>query len=211
LEELDFMANNLKELTWEHHKSAERTEFTQILLGGEISPELYHKYLCSQLICYTALEEAVTLPEEYQSVFRQTGLEEDIAELESIYGIEPWDDPLTAVVEYVDHIGYLAKNNDNDGLLAHLYVRHFGDMSGGQIIRTKVPGDGTFYDFEDIDALKSGIRGLLHNEMAVEAGICFQYAEQMFGELLDTTPYYFNTEYAMSEGLPYEPADGEEE
>ena len=33
----------LKELTWEHHKEAERQEFVKILMSGKINPELYAK------------------------------------------------------------------------------------------------------------------------------------------------------------------------
>jgi heme oxygenase len=196
------MTNNLKELTWEHHKSAERTEFTSVILSGEISPRLYYDYLCAQHECYSALEEAVTLPSEYETVFRAVAIMEDIDELASLHGLEPREQ-LNSVSEYIEHISNLAAAGDNDGLLAHLYVRHFGDMSGGQIIRTRVPGAGTMYDFDDIDSLKTGIRGLLTDEMAIEAGHCFQFVEQMFEELLSETDYYFNNEFAQANGTKF--------
>ena len=196
------MTNNLKELTWEHHKSAERTEFTSVILSGEISPKLYYEYLCAQHECYSALEEAVELPAEYETVFRAGAIMEDMDELASLYELEPPEE-YESVSEYVEHINNLAAADDNDGLLAHLYVRHFGDMSGGQIIRTRVPGAGTMYDFDDIDNLKTGIRGLLTDEMAIEAGVCFQFVEQMFNELLHKNDYYFNNEYAQSVGTKF--------
>ena len=33
--------SRLKELTWEHHKNAERQKFVKVLMGGKISPEVY--------------------------------------------------------------------------------------------------------------------------------------------------------------------------
>ena len=43
------MSNNLKELTRAHHDSAERTEFADMLLSGNIKPKLYQEYLHAQL------------------------------------------------------------------------------------------------------------------------------------------------------------------
>ena len=40
--------SNLKELTWEHHKNAERQDFVKVLMSGNISPELYATYLYNQ-------------------------------------------------------------------------------------------------------------------------------------------------------------------
>lgn len=198
------MTNNLKELTKDHHSSAERTEFTSIMLSGEINPKLYYYYLAAQHQCYTALEDAVDLPQEYEGVFRQAAILEDMNELDGLheFGVELPE--LPSVQEYINRINTLKSANDNEGLLAHLYVRHFGDMSGGQIIRTRVPGAGTMYDFDDIDFLKSGIRGLLHDGMADEAKICFQYAEHMFNDLLNLTNVYYTESYALANDLPTE-------
>ena len=33
-------------------------------------------------------------------------------------------------------------------IMAHIYVRHMGDLSGGQMIRRKVPGLGKMYKFD---------------------------------------------------------------
>jgi hypothetical protein len=33
--------SNLKDLTWEHHKDAERQEFVKVLMSGKINPDLY--------------------------------------------------------------------------------------------------------------------------------------------------------------------------
>jgi hypothetical protein len=47
---------SLKELTWEHHKNAERQEFVKELMGGEITNERYATYLFNQHPAYNTLE-----------------------------------------------------------------------------------------------------------------------------------------------------------
>ena len=39
---------SLKDLTWDHHKNAERQEFVKVLMSGKINPELYATYLWNQ-------------------------------------------------------------------------------------------------------------------------------------------------------------------
>ena len=48
--------SRLKELTWEHHKNAERQKFVKVLMGGKISPEVYATFLYNQHPQYNILE-----------------------------------------------------------------------------------------------------------------------------------------------------------
>ena len=121
------MSNNLKALTKEHHDNAERTEFADMLLSGNIPPRLYQQYLAAQLANYSALESAVTIPIELESIFRSTQIEDDLIEIENMYDFDEVEEPLKSVVEYQKHIDVLYEDENNTGLLAHLYVRHFGD------------------------------------------------------------------------------------
>ena len=47
---------SLKELTWEHHKRAERQDFVKVLMSGEIDPRLYATFLYNQHPMYNLLE-----------------------------------------------------------------------------------------------------------------------------------------------------------
>lgn len=179
------MANNLKELTRQHHDNAERTEFADMLLSGQISPKLYQEYLHAQLQNYMVLESAVEVPMELEPIFRSTLIEEDLQELESTYDLEEIEDNFESVVEYNKHIHTLLEEGNNEALLAHLYVRHFGDAHGGQIIKRNVPGAGLMYEFENRAELIKKVRELLHDGMADEAMICFEYAERLFHELME--------------------------
>ena len=39
------------------------------------------------------------------------------------------------------------------------------------------------YDFENVETLKATVRAMLHDDMAEEANICFEFAMQLFEEL----------------------------
>ena len=202
------MANNLKELTKQHHDNAERTEFADLLLSGDISPKLYQEYLHAQLQNYMVLESAVSVPMELEPIFRSAQIEQDLQELESLFDLEEIEDNLPSVVEYNHHIQTLIEDDDNEALLAHLYVRHFGDAHGGQIIKKNVPGSGTMYEFEDRRGLIQGVRELLHDGMADEAKICFEYAERLFHELIeryhDSPEEYESAEALLSKASNYD-------
>ena len=48
--------SNLKELTWEHHKNAERQGFVKVMMSGRINPRFYATYLWNQHKKYDILE-----------------------------------------------------------------------------------------------------------------------------------------------------------
>lgn len=174
------MSNKLKELTKQAHHNAERQGFAKILLSGKITPELYHYYLYNQYHIYDILESKIKLT-GLESIFRHEKIRQDIIELEETYNISNTK-PLTESTK--NYIRYIQSINDQEQLLAHVYVRHFGDMYGGQIIKKQVPGSGKMYEFENPEYLKSTIRDMLDDSMAQEAIICFDFATQLFKELL---------------------------
>ena len=59
---------DIKELTYEKHRNAERQEFVKILMSGEIDEQLYATYLYNQLQCYSVLEKYGM----HNSLFNQT-------------------------------------------------------------------------------------------------------------------------------------------
>ena len=113
-------------------------------------------------------------------VFRREAIKEDLQELESLYGFS--FDPSLFVPSTSEYPTYI-ESLDYEGLLAHMYVRHFGDMYGGSIIQKRVPGSGKMYDFEDKDNLKESLRSMLDDSMADEANRCFEFAIRLFEEL----------------------------
>lgn len=176
--------SKLKELTWENHQKAERTEMARKMLKG-MEPAEYHRYLYNQYVQYAALESIANTKGVLvgiENIARATYILADVSELEKEYNIQRDVDLLCPVVaEYVGHVMEL----DEDGILAHMYVRHFGDMYGGQMIKKRNPGSGKMYEFENVEELKTTVRSRLKDEMADEANRCFEFAMQLFEELND--------------------------
>jgi len=174
---------SLRDLTHQAHKDAERQEFVKILFSGNISHELYATFLKNQHPCYDILEACAMscgiltgLPD----VRRSLKINEDFLEL---WHEEQEPVILPVVKRYMDHI--MTIKDDPKRLMAHVYVRHMGDLAGGQMISKKVPGAGRMYQFEDPEGLKTAIREKINDDMAAEAIVCFEFATQMFKEIME--------------------------
>ena len=76
--------SNLKDLTWEHHKDAERQSFVKVMLSGKINPELYATYLWNQHKKYDILEAiagSLGLLDDLPDIRRKLKIEQDFLEL----------------------------------------------------------------------------------------------------------------------------------
>ena len=66
-----------------------------------------------------------------------------------------------------------------------------GDLSGGQMIASRVPGSGRMYAFADmthsVDEMKALIRRRTTDAMAPEANIAFDFSTRIFEQLNDLT------------------------
>jgi heme oxygenase len=177
--------SNLKELTKEEHTNAERQAFVKVLMSGRINPKLYATYLWNQHKKYDILEAMAMvqgLLNDTPTIRRKMKIETDFLEL--------WDDKVNppvlvpSTLEYIEHMRGVM--TDPDKLMAHLYVLHMGDLSGGQMIARKVPGEGRMYQFEgDIQDIKEKIRAKIHDGMAEEAKYVFGSSTKLFQELME--------------------------
>ena len=175
---------SLKDLTWEHHKDAERQQFVKVLMSGKINPKLYATYLWNQHKKYDLLEAlagANGLLHDLPGICRKHRIEKDYLEL--------WKEVNPPVLtqstrDYIMHMKYIM--HDTNALMAHVYVLHMGDLSGGQMIAKKVPGSGTMYKFDtDKKKLKDAIRERTNDDMAEEAKYAFTSATNLFKELME--------------------------
>jgi heme oxygenase len=184
---------SLKELTWEKHKSAERQKFVKVLFSGKINPKFYSAYLQNMMACYSMLESCAAthgLLDGLDSIRRTSLIQEDLDEL----GHTKNNNVFVPVVnEYLDHILRISWNAPQK-LMAHIYVRHMGDLSGGQMIARKVPGSGRYYQFEDVDGLKNKIRERLSDDLAEEANLAFDFSIAMFQQLMELDIVKYNDE-----------------
>lgn len=150
------------------HRQAERAGLMSQLLKGKVTPTAYCRLLRNLHALYSALETGLTRHAEHPSVApihlpelaRTAAIESD---LQALHG-NGWshDIELTpGAADYARHLQRLAL--EHPALLAaHSYVRHLGDLHGGQVLGRVVSsmpgmseGRGTsFYAFSgDIAAL----------------------------------------------------------
>jgi heme oxygenase len=151
--------SKIKELTWEHHQNAERQAFAKLLISGKISEDLYATYLWNQHKKYDILEAMMAA----HGLFAEIGAN------------------ISRKMLMEADIAELWKHD-----VAHVYVFFLGDMSGGQMIKKKIPGAGRMYDFEgDVKELKDTIRNMTTDDMAEEARWVFASATKLFEELTE--------------------------
>ena len=183
----------ITELTWEYHKNAERQAFVSQLLSGTIDEKLYATYLYNQLKCYSKLEQYAlesSLFLDTRNLPRAEHIFYDYRALWGDIGTPPVETESTKA--YVKHLDTI--RGENEKLYAHIYVRHLGDLSGGQMINKKTPGPNRYYIFKHNEAkeykriVKERIESYLNvYEINVlpEAIFCFESATKLFKEMYD--------------------------
>lgn len=155
-------------------------------MGGNIPPKVYAEFLYNQYVAYNILEVcamAEGVLNDLPDVRRAPKILEDFQELWGKDAEPP--KPKPSIQKYVDHI--MSIKEDPEKLMAHIYTRHMGDLSGGQMIKKRIPGEGRLYMFEDPDNLKTAIRSKLNDNMAEEAKVCFTFATELFKEMHNET------------------------
>jgi len=167
------LSKTLKSGTKTVHRAAENVRFVRDFLKGKVPKESYIELLTSLFHVYSAMEKAIdSLPANLChcnfGVLRRTETLE--ADLRYYTGTAQGQTlqvgpPSVAARQYVERLERLAME-DPLLILAHLYTRYLGDLSGGQILaRTAVKtytlstGEGiSFYNFEQIGTSASQVK-----------------------------------------------------
>jgi heme oxygenase len=173
----------LREYTNQHHRWVEEKPFVQYLLKGEITKEHYVMYLQQFFRVYSNLEyysELSQLTQSLPDLKRSNHIIQDLNELGSIQLGPIYE----STNKYRERILQLYYDNENrHKLMAHIYVRHMGDLYGGKLIMRKVPGSGKAYQFEDRPGLIKAIDSKLNVELVDEAIRAFELSGEIFDEL----------------------------
>jgi heme oxygenase len=185
---------SLKDATADKHDEAEKTELMQSMIDGTITREKYVSYLYQMSILYARLETLASnlgLLEEMPGIHRQIPINLDLNELKEK------DDvllPVPSLLKYLDHLQTIETQPAR--IMAHVYVRHLGDLYGGQILKSRLPGSGRWYDFKDPDTLKSKIRSWVTdaNDMVEETIKAYEFNIAMFKEIQDGVVHDGNSE-----------------
>ena len=175
---------SLKDLTWEHHKNAERQDFVKIMMSGNINPKFYAIFLYNLHPRYDLVEamgNVHSLFNNFPTLPRHRFILNDFNHLWKEKDPPP---TLPSTLAYIDHMKTCM--NDPEKIMAHIYTFHMGDLSGGQMIARKVPGLKSMFEFDgNVDELKNKIREKLNDDMAEEAKFAFDSATQLFKEMMD--------------------------
>jgi heme oxygenase len=161
--EVGRLSTRLRDATKDEHERTESAPFVVALMAGELDRGAYAALLGQSYHFYSVLEEAgerwrgdaVVGPFLTDALSRRSALEADLAWL-----LGPgWRDgtaPLPATQRYVDRLRHVCFSS-RSGFVAHHYTRYLGDLSGGQIVRSKLRSiygltdDGVrFYIFDRI-------------------------------------------------------------
>ena len=161
---MDRFIEQLRQRTQASHVRAERSGIIRDLLKGEASVFGFALLQRNLLPAYQALEAALERCHNAPGVrsifrralYRETALERDLVSLNG----EHWREHLPllpSATDYAARIAVVAGQGNGEGLIAHAYVRYFGDLSGGQILRRLLAQSLqvdiaalSFYDFPDI-------------------------------------------------------------
>lgn len=191
-----------------HHR-AEGMHFSRALLAGEAHPLQLAALLRALDPAYALLEQnapalaaalgATELP--WPDLARSTALAHDLALLNHL----PATPPSAAAAIWLEQLRSLAAQAPHR-LMAHVYVRYGGDLSGGQqlaeqaraILRRHGLSDVSFWAFgRDIPSLKQalhdGIEALTltpqqEEELLEEAELAFHATQRLLAELGDLAP-----------------------
>jgi len=175
---------SLKDITKDLHTAAEKTVFAKKLVTGQTTRHEYTTYLYNMMGIYECIElgcEQQGMLANLPGIERFSGIYDDFVELR-----EPDTEyHLTESTKaYTEYLVAMATDPDRKHLIkAHMYVRHMGDLFGGQYIAKVVPGSGKFYQFNNPEELKTAIRAELTDDLGDEARVAFEWAIKIMREL----------------------------
>ena len=172
----------LKEATAEKHKKAERMAFNVLMINGKLTAPQYEWYLQAQYQIFSAIEDNFELPHPALARKEAVKSEIDSVGMDAKNGGVPQSE-VPVVQAALDYAEYL-KGLEQEDVDAHIYLHYLALMFGGQMIKTKVPGNGAMYDFgADMMEAATAIREIQSDDWADEVNLGFDKMIEIFKEL----------------------------
>jgi heme oxygenase len=172
----------LRERTAALHAEAERTGVVNDILRRKSDRRGYGLLIRNLLPAYSEMEQALSGRSRHPAwaafldpaLHRAPRLANDLAVM---FG-DRWASALPLLPEGERYAARVAQSGEGDGvaLIAHAYVRYFGDLSGGQVLKRMLgaslglpPEALSHYDFPnlDVDAAKSRMREAIDRDVPV--------------------------------------------
>ena len=137
----------LKDLVQDVHTKAENEPFAKLLMSGDINPTQYATYLFNQEEAYRALEAQADkhgILDDIPEIRRADKIKEDWKTVRFMRVIRPGGpkipggDHARVLPSVAQYCNYVNEGLTEDQCWAHIYVRHFGDMYGGNMISKRI-------------------------------------------------------------------------
>lgn len=173
----------LRDKTNAKHRQVESLPLIQTIIKGNVTVELYVSYLYELFHIYSKLEtlaDNAALLDKLPGIHRSSAIKQDLLELNSEYSRSL----MPSTVRYLQYLTNLNTKNCKM-LLAHVYVRHMGDLYGGKLMARVIPGSGKTYQFTDRPALIKAFNDQLTLDLGDEANIAFDFFIDIFTELYE--------------------------
>jgi heme oxygenase len=170
----------LREAISDAHNAAESHPFTALIMAGQLPARVYFYYLKGLLACYESIEtraRELGLLVDMDGICRADLMALDLASYQDAGELASSD----ISASYTRYVRELTREE----ALAHLYVLHMGDMYGGQIMKSKLPGPNNRYLFDDRPKLISCLRAKLTDSMSTEAIKVFTFIIALFDEAIE--------------------------
>ena len=161
----------LKEAIAEKHKIAEGKEFNRKMISGELSEIEYLHYLIQQYAIFKEIEKKQL---HHPSLTRCENIKQDIIELGGF---------TLSILDSTESYRKYLSNLDDESFMPHIYLNYLALVYGGQIIKSKVPGSGKIYNFEDPQTGIASIRAIQQDNWAEYANIGLDYVINIYDEL----------------------------
>jgi hypothetical protein len=165
---------SLRELTQERHRRAEQTPFMKAVFARSLPSNLWADFLHQKWYWYAAIEDIADqfhVLDSVPEIRRAKLIKQDYLNMVIPIRRTHQRHPLTK-----DYALYVLGLDDPRKILAHVYVWHFGDLYGGQMIKKMISAPHAHLDFDDPQSLIAKTRLLLSDDMADEANLAFDNA-----------------------------------
>jgi heme oxygenase len=176
----------LKERTAEVHAIAESQPFIKTIFAGNVDKDKYRNYVFQLAHLYGMLETLGDVHGIFDDMLDLKRMPAALKDYEELAGDVIQNDKLNlSTANYLKYLNRPEVLTNYKKILAHIYVRHMGDLFGGQMLAKVLPGSNHMYKFPNIPALIKAVRAKISDDLADEAIIAFNYNIEMIKDYND--------------------------
>jgi len=172
----------LRELTQPKHDIADKLPFLDAVFNKTVTKPQYLNYLVQMDKLYETLENkanSLGILKDFPGIERSARIKEDRKELEA-----ELNTTFPYLEETLNYETYINSLTDPKKVMSHVYVRHMGDLFGGQTLKNRVPGSAKWFQFDSVRDLIMKIRVVATPDLADEANVAFDSSIAILTKLM---------------------------